>query len=650
MQLKANAINQADIDQLPLSEVLSNDSNFDLIQASTLSRFIQAVVKPTSNIDESLNKSFEIPKEVSQAYPNLQFHSKIGDSIRYHCVAQSPNEPSFSILIAPTNMQAKSSGNDEGFSDLPDLDADQLDSTQEDGFENIPELENSESKTENRRPVYPQPSHEAEMVKVLGETIGVKVKNLQFIDSHEIVVSELNSGIPILEAFKQATNSEKKLRLVRGMIHLAKESHAQGYSIEGASITDFVVAHDKVSLNNLSVLIPLEGSSTIASNILSKLSPEMAGHIGPRTLGCILYGIGMQIFSLASGACVDDMINTGNPGQFDWISKIQNPSPELGRLLGSLLANAPESRLGLYQEIGVDETWCRLDQMIADWIHSSSRPNILAGGATTIGVYRENNEDAFGIISAQKRGVGHGRHLLLAMVSDGMGGGAVGEIASTLTIESLARSFARANEIISDIGISSLRSLPSGGYTDTGFPDVDPDVHEKAMKDALIIAHYEVKEAADKGGESCGGMGATAVVAHFSEWNAVVGHVGDSRAYLVRDGVIKQITTDHSAVQKLVSMGLITHAEAEKHSRRNELSQAIGGYEEVVPDVSHIKTIPGDKLLLCSDGVTNVLSQDKLLEFLVKTVDPETIAKQILAKVNSLGAPDNATALVIQVN
>ena len=142
----------------------------------------------------------------------------------------------------------------------------------------------------------------------------------------------------------------------------------------------------------------------------------------------------------------------------------------------------------------------------------------------------------------------------------------------------------------------------------------------------------------------------SAVVAHFSEWNAVVGHVGDSRAYLIRDGAIKQITTDHSAVQKLVSMGLITHAEAEKHSRRNELSQAIGGYEEVVPDVSHIKTIPGDKLLLCSDGVTNVLSQDKLLEFLVKTVDPETIAKQILAKVNSLGAPDNATALVIQVN
>ena len=97
MQLKANAINQADIDQLPFSEVLSNDSNSDLIQASTLSRFIQPVVIPTSNIDESLNKSFEIPKEVSQAYPNLQFHSKIGDSIRYHCVAQSPNEPSSGI-------------------------------------------------------------------------------------------------------------------------------------------------------------------------------------------------------------------------------------------------------------------------------------------------------------------------------------------------------------------------------------------------------------------------------------------------------------------------------------------------------------------------------------------------------------------------
>ena len=655
MSKSVKSASQQDLEKLPFAEIIEGSTD-DLILDATNFTYNSNTEEISNLVPNKLPEiSLGVPQEIADVYPNLRLHSIIGESIRYHSVKACSEDPLISVFISPKKDCVQPTQNDDGFSDLPDLETNQVNETDSqtnevnDGFEDIPLLAASDQPIVQSKSIYPEPAHEAEMIRILGNTIGVTSKTIQTIGQFQIVVSDLTVGVPLLESFRVADTPEKKLVLLRSLVHLAKEIHGKGYALEGAGIQDFVVSDETVFLVNLSALIPMTGSKILPLNLDHKIAPELIGNCGKRTLGGILYGLGLQFLSLAHGECspkqiVQDEIKTPN-----WNSIIQNPSPELGRLLGSLLAKNPESRLGAYQEIGVEETWNRLEIMIADWINSANRPKIHAAGATTIGVYRENNEDAYAIVSATKRGLGHGRHLLLGMVSDGMGGGAVGEIASTMTIESLSRSFTRATEISPDIGISSLKPLPEGGYIDTGFPETNTDLHIKAMSDALIIAHYEVKEAADKGGDSCGGMGATAVVVHISEWDAVIGHVGDSRAYLVRNKTIKQLTTDHSAVQKLVAMGLITPAEAENHSRRHELSQAIGGFEEVVPDVIRIRTMPGDSLLLCSDGVTNVLTQEDLLEFLSHPDDPETIANKILAKVNSLGAPDNATALIIQI-
>jgi len=646
---------QHDLDKLPFAEIIEGSTD-DLILDATNFTYNSNIENISNPIPNKLPEfTLGAPKEIADIYPNLRLHSIIGESIRFHSVKNSSDDPLISVFISPYKDCVQPNQNDDGFSDLPDLEQNQANETNNqtnqgnDGFEDIPLLAASEQPIEQQRPIYPEPAHEAEMIRILGDTIGIAIKKFQSIGHFETVVSDLTAGVPLLESFCLADTSEKKLQLLRSLVHLAKGVHSKGYALEGAGIQDFVVSDEKVFLVNLSALIPMTGSKILPLKLDHKIAPELIGHCGQRTLGGILYGLGLQFLSLAHGECSAKQMEQDDIVIPHWNSIIQNPSPELGCLLGSLLAKNPESRLGAYQEIGVDETWNRLESMIADWINSENRPKIHAAGATTIGVYRENNEDAYAIVSGTKRGLGHGRHLLLGMVSDGMGGGAVGEIASTITIESLARSFTRATEISPDIGISSLKPLPEGGYIDIGFTKINIDLHLKAMSDALILAHYEVKDAADKGGDSCGGMGATAVVVHISEWDAVIGHVGDSRAYLVRNKTIKQLTTDHSAVQKLVALGLITTVEAENHPRRHELSQAIGGFEEVVPDAISIRTMPGDSLLLCSDGVTNVLPQEDLLEFLSHPDDPETIANKILAKVNCLGAPDNATVLVIQI-
>lgn len=641
---------QSFLEKLPLAEMIDDPGIECTLRAKEYhhSRSAEPIYHDQG---ASIVRDIELPKELLCQFPNLHFHSAVGDSLRYHSFGQNPDEPFFSVLFSPIRSSADQSMAEEGFSDLPDLESDissvhdGLKTDSDHGFENLPVL-NKQEKTE-AVDGYPTPAHEAEMVGSIGTILGVSLRSLQSTERFETVVCEFKNGTRLLKAFQNTDNPGEKLQLIRGLIDLAKKCHSRGYALEGASIDDFVVSEGNVWLRNLTAIIPLAGSPVCPSEIAGRIAPEMIGSQGPRTLGGILYGLGIQFLCLATESSIDSM-PVEEPSS--WLSQVANPTPELSRLLGSLLAKDPEYRLGIYQEIGADETWTRLDQMVTDWIESVRRPVIMAAGGTTIGIYRENNEDSFGIVSATKRGLGHGRHVLLGMVSDGMGGGAVGEIASTLAIESLVRSFNRATEIYPDIGITCLKPVPDGGYTDSGIPSIDPEVHAKAMSDALIIAHYEVKEAADKGGESCGGMGATAVAVHISEWNAVIGHVGDSRAYLLRDKKIRQITTDHSAVQKLVNMGLISRSEAESHSRRHELSQAIGGYEEVVPDVANLTLISGDSLLLCSDGITNVLREDKILELMDHpTTPPQTIVNRILAEVNLMGAPDNATVLVVQI-
>jgi len=642
---------------LPISEVLGVPAS----ECTLGTMALPAIARPRDEshlqtkpiaIQDKARFEPQAPTALATRFPDVRFHSTVGNSARYTARHDLQSGAEYSIVVAPqfTGQSAINPPSaDDGFADMPDLASQPDDSEEksdsisnEEGFSDLPVLTEGESSTMEQPPEYPSAAFEASMLRSIGATLGSTLEESFSSDGLDFVIARLPKGVRLRDAFQAGQSIDGKLSLVLSLLKFFKEVHASGFALDGARADDFLLESGKTVLVNLATLVPLAGSGSHKPSGSGRHAPELKDGVGDRTLGTIMFTLGQVLHELS--VQVEPTPKQGHGPE------TLHPSPEQSRLLGSLLAENPSKRLGRYQELGVEETWRRAEEMVSDWIRAASRPTFKAAGRTSIGVYRENNEDSYAIVSSTKRGVGPGRHLLLAVVSDGMGGGAVGEIASTITVESLARSYRHSSDISADIGVSSLSSLPEGGFADLGAPAFDADMQITAMTNALVRAHHDVREAADKGGESCGGMGATAVAVHLSEWNAVIGHVGDSRAYLARDGSIKQLTTDHSAVQKMLSMGLISKQEAENHARRHELSQAIGGFEVVVPDVVTLELKSGDRLLLCSDGVTNVIDDEVLERYLTAQTDADSICCQIIAEANMKSSPDNATALVVQID
>lgn len=231
--------------------------------------------------------------------------------------------------------------------------------------------------------------------------------------------------------------------------------------------------------------------------------------------------------------------------------------------------------------------------------------------ATHIGLVRENNEDSFWV----------GEHCLL--VCDGMGGHQAGEVAAKLAVD-------------------IIKAYPFGGKD-----------RQKEVRSAIEQAHREILAAAEKESE-LRGMGTTATLACLTrqeqQIELVLGHVGDSRGYLFADGKLSQITQDHSVVGELIRAGSITAQEAKNHNQRHMLTQALGGTGEIEIEIN-VKTLkPGAILLLCTDGLTDVVEDKRIEQVLAKAAEYENTAQALVDLANKLGGPDNITVIVAQIN
>ncbi|WP_437666033.1 PP2C family protein-serine/threonine phosphatase [Sorangium sp. So ce1182] len=253
---------------------------------------------------------------------------------------------------------------------------------------------------------------------------------------------------------------------------------------------------------------------------------------------------------------------------------------------------------------------------------------VRACGITDLGRVRKNNEDTLLIAHlssvaktappAQAVAFEASYPVLLA-VSDGMGGAAAGEVASALVVEALRRA------------MSSAR----GNW-------------DEATISAVERANREVWQASQQPGRH--GMGATltAICVHGTE--AHVAEVGDSRAYLIRNGQILQITHDQSFVQALIDAGMIQPEEAERHPMRSMLLQAMGLDPEVKASVARLDLRRGDRMLLCSDGLSNKLSAEEMLTAIEQAPSIEAACQRLVALANGLGGEDNITAIVAEVH
>ncbi len=231
------------------------------------------------------------------------------------------------------------------------------------------------------------------------------------------------------------------------------------------------------------------------------------------------------------------------------------------------------------------------------------------------GKVRKKNEDYYGIFEPETEELMKERGVL-AIVSDGMGGHFSGGEASRLTVEVMSEAY---------------------------FDEKGGDPAE-LLNAALRRANREVFHQVGEGRDGLAGTTCTAVV--FFPDRLIIAHAGDSRAYLVREGTIEQLTYDHSVVGEMFRQGMLDEEEARTHPRRNVITKAIGLREEVSPDVSSSTSFEkGDIVVICSDGLFSMLREKEIRE-IVSTNDPEKACSILVDRANEEGGDDNTTVVV----
>ena len=246
-----------------------------------------------------------------------------------------------------------------------------------------------------------------------------------------------------------------------------------------------------------------------------------------------------------------------------------------------------------------------------------------AVGLSDIGRVRQVNQDAFGIHDA----------LNLCVIADGMGGHVGGEIASRLAVDTITQHLETR-------------------FKEQSTPWPDQKDHETILCEALESANHAIRSQAKKQRE-LSGMGTTAVTLHITDqpsYHATIAHAGDSRAYLIRNQTISLLTRDHSLIEERIELGIITPEQALTHPLRHVLTKALGIESYVNPAVKTVELQPTDVLILCTDGLTKMMADERILQIALGNLSSlEQICKALVGEANKLGGDDNVTIIAVTV-
>lgn len=236
---------------------------------------------------------------------------------------------------------------------------------------------------------------------------------------------------------------------------------------------------------------------------------------------------------------------------------------------------------------------------------------VTSAAGSNVGLVRSGNEDSFLC-----------RHPLY-VVADGLGGHAAGEVASKMLVDQLA-----------DL--------------DLAVDEADAEAAGQRLADGIRQANTHIREAAEAEPERAG-MGTTATAAVAVGDRLCFAHVGDSRAYLVRDGTLRRVTEDHTPVQRAVRDGVLTPEDALRHPSRHVLAQAVGLDEDVDVDTPVIELASGDRVIVCSDGLTDPVPDDRMQQIIKEFASPQEAVDGLITAALHGGGPDNVTIVVIDV-
>jgi PPM family protein phosphatase len=249
---------------------------------------------------------------------------------------------------------------------------------------------------------------------------------------------------------------------------------------------------------------------------------------------------------------------------------------------------------------------------------------IRACGLSDVGKKRKHNEDAFASDVAER----------LFIVADGMGGHAAGEVASKITVETIGEFIAATRQ--KEEATWPFKYNHELDFNSNRLAVAIEKANERVM--AAVAAQPWLK-----------GMGTTVVAGLLNERILSLAHVGDSRAYLLRDGQLSRLTDDHSWVHEQVAAGILTEEEAKTHPLKNVVTRALGGGPSVSPDLQELVFSAGDRFLFCSDGLTTMISDEEIRETATSIGDPDTLCHTLVDMANEKGGVDNITVVVVDV-
>ncbi len=240
--------------------------------------------------------------------------------------------------------------------------------------------------------------------------------------------------------------------------------------------------------------------------------------------------------------------------------------------------------------------------------------------ASDKGLVRENNEDCYRIIQGDGR-----KTPAIFIIADGMGGHNSGEVASRVAVD-------YSEQIIMQNGdrLKNSRHLP----------EFIQKIMEGANRKVFDLANRDIAHA---------GMGTTMILSMVSEGRMYTGHVGDSRLYLIRKSKMQKITQDHSLIEELVRNGTITKSEACSHPRKNIITKALGCTGYLQMDIYETRLKPEDILLLCTDGLSNMVNEQEILEILDREQEPGKACKELVHAANGYGGQDNITVIAVYI-
>jgi serine/threonine protein phosphatase PrpC len=293
--------------------------------------------------------------------------------------------------------------------------------------------------------------------------------------------------------------------------------------------------------------------------------------------------------------------------------------------------NVFERVLGSHVEITTAED---LAKAFGETVIAIRRPSTLrlrVGRHTDVGMVRDLNEDSLLTLELDRVHRSISQPIGLYAVADGMGGHAAGDVASGLVINTMAEKMA------TDLLVPEL----------TGGVDAQSFDAQRWLTDAVQAANLAVYTHRQSAGTN---MGTTLVAALVIGNTAHIANVGDSRAYLINDDGIRQITTDHSLVERLIALGQITPDEARIHPQRNVIYRTVGDKEEAEVDLFVQQLNPGDSLLLCSDGLTGKVEDVEIWRLARRGRSPQDACEQLVQAANDNGGDDNVTVIIIRAS